>query len=107
MNPGRLGQRTTSNKVGTAVVEQGINGDMITIYDTGSTQIFVAGLHLTFPATIEGKAVHNVQNAMFASAMAFAMDGFRTNSPWFYAPLIPPPGTWSDELGYDEHPFKV
>jgi hypothetical protein len=21
--------------------------------------------------------------------------------------LIPPPGTWSDELGYDEHPFKV
>ena len=48
------------------VLEKGINGDMITIYDNG-THIPLLWTHL-IPATIEGKAMHNVQNAMFATA---------------------------------------
>ncbi|VAW46042.1 Cyanophycin synthase, partial [hydrothermal vent metagenome] len=92
---------------GTAVVlEQGINGDMITIYDSGS-HIPLLWTHL-IPATIEGKAVHNVQNAMFASGMSFAMDveleqirhGLRTFDTSFFQA----PGRMNQ---YDEHPFKV
>ena len=55
-----------------AVLEKGINGDMITFYDNG-THIPVLWSHL-IPATIEGKALHNVQNAMFAAAMAYSFD---------------------------------
>ena len=54
------------------VLEKGINGDMITIYDKGA-HIPLLWTHL-IPATIEGKAMHNVQNAMFATAMAYSFD---------------------------------
>jgi len=88
------------------VLEQGINGDMITIYDNGSHTPLL-WTHL-IPATIEGKAVHNVQNAMFAAALSYSMDkeldqirhGLRTfDSTFFQAP-----GRMNQ---YDEHPFKV
>ena len=107
MNPGHALVKEHIKQGGTAVVlEQGINGDMITIYDTGS-HIPLLWTHL-IPATIEGKAVHNVQNAMFASAMAFAMDveleqirhGLRTFDTSFFQA----PGRMNQ---YDEHPFKV
>ena len=45
-------------------------GQMITIYDHGA-HIPLLWTHL-IPATLEGRAMHNVQNAMFAAAMAFA-----------------------------------
>ncbi|MCF6226084.1 MAG: cyanophycin synthetase [Xanthomonadales bacterium] len=88
------------------VLEQGINGDMITIYDNGSHTPLL-WTHL-IPATIEGKAEHNVQNAMFAAALSYSMDveldqirhGLRTfDSTFFQAP-----GRMNQ---YDEHPFKV
>jgi cyanophycin synthetase len=88
------------------VLEQGINGEMITIYDKGA-HIPLLWTHL-IPATIEGKAIHNVQNAMFAAAMAYAMGksledirhGLRTfNTTFFQAP-----GRMNV---FDEHPFKV
>ena len=88
------------------VLEQGINGDMITIYDNGSHTPLL-WTHL-IPATIEGKAIHNVQNAMFAAALSYSMDkeldqirhGLRTfDSTFFQAP-----GRMNQ---YDEHPFKV
>ena len=47
-----------------------MNGDMITIYDNGA-HIPLLWTHL-IPATLEGRAIHNVQNAMFAAAMAFS-----------------------------------
>src|SRR5690606_24241388 len=107
MNPSHGLVKEHIKQGGAAVVlEQGINGDMITIYDSGS-HIPLLWTHL-IPATIEGKAVHNVQNAMFASAMAFAMavdleqirHGLRTfDSSFFQAP-----GRMNQ---YDEHPFKV
>ncbi|NND35588.1 MAG: cyanophycin synthetase, partial [Gammaproteobacteria bacterium] len=60
------------------------------------------------PATVEGRAMHNVQNAMFAAALAYNMDvgledirqGLRTfDSTFFQAP-----GRMNI---YDEHPFRV
>ncbi len=107
MNPAHTLVKEHIKQGGTAVVlEQGINGDMITIYDSGS-HIPLLWTHL-IPATIEGKAVHNVQNAMFASAMAFAMNidleqirhGLRTFDTSFFQA----PGRMNQ---YDEHPFKV
>ena len=60
----RLGQRAV-------VLEQGLNGDQIVIYDHGN-QIPLIWTHL-IPATLEGKALHNVENAMFTAAMAYAL----------------------------------
>ncbi|MEO1845885.1 MAG: cyanophycin synthetase, partial [Pseudomonadota bacterium] len=60
------------------------------------------------PATVEGRALHNVQNAMFAAALAYNMQvsledirhGLRTfDSSFFQAP-----GRMNI---FDEHPFKV
>jgi cyanophycin synthetase len=94
-------------KGGMAVVlEKGINGDMITIYDKGA-HIPLLWTHL-IPATIEGKATHNVQNAMFATAMAYSFDtsledirqGLRIFNTSFYQA----PGRLNI---FDEHPFKV
>lgn len=75
------------------VLEEGINGDMITLYDKG-VHLPLLWTHL-IPATLEGKARHNVQNAMFAALMAYAMGvrvedirhGLRTfDSTFFQAP---------------------
>ena len=60
----RLGKRAV-------VLEQGLNGDQIVIYDNGN-QIPLIWTHL-IPATLEGKALHNVENAMFTAAMAYAL----------------------------------
>ena len=88
------------------VLEKGMNGDLITIYDN-LTHIPILWSHL-IPATIEGKALHNVQNAMFATAMAYSFDqdldqirqGLRTfNTTFFQAP-----GRMNV---FDEHPFRV
>ncbi|OFA30418.1 cyanophycin synthetase [Glaciecola punicea] len=88
------------------VLEKGINGDMITIYDKGA-HIPLLWTHL-IPATIEGKALHNVQNAMFATAMAYSFDtsledirqGLRIFNTSFYQA----PGRLNI---FDEYPFKV
>src|SRR5690606_38650844 len=93
------------------VLEQGMNGEMITIYDGGRHSPLL-WTHL-IPATLEGKAVHNVQNAMFAAACAYALGegpmnlsldhirhGLRTFSTSYYEA----PGRLNV---YDEHPFKV
>jgi cyanophycin synthetase len=88
------------------VLEQGMNGHMITIYDNESHTPLLWS-HL-IPATVEGRALHNVQNAMFAAALAYNMNigleairhGLRTfDSTFFQAP-----GRMNI---YDEHPFRV
>ena len=75
------------------VLEAGMSGDMLTIYDNG-LHMPVLWSHL-IPATLEGKAIHNVQNAMFAAAMAYSFDvdldnirhGLRTfDTSYFQAP---------------------
>jgi cyanophycin synthetase len=87
-------------------LEEGVNGQMITLYEKGR-HIPLVWTHL-IPATLEGRAMHNVQNAMFAAAVAFSLDikldairqGLRTFDTTFYQA----PGRMNV---YDEHPFKV
>ena len=88
------------------VLEKAMNGDMITIYSKG-LHLPVLWSHL-IPATLEGKALYNVQNAMFACAMAFAfgldLDNIRHGLRTFDTSFFQAPGRTNV---YDEHPFKV
>ena len=87
-------------------LEGGVNGQMITIYDRGA-HIPLLWTHL-IPATMEGKATFNVQNAMFAAAMAFAMgvrlEDIRNGLRTFHTTFYQAPGRLNV---FDEHPFKV
>ena len=106
-NPGHALVREHIRAGGRAVsLESGVNGQMITIYDKGA-HIPLLWTHL-IPATIEGRAMHNVQNAMVAAAMAFSMglkletirQGLRTfDTTFFQAP--------GRANVFSEHPFKV
>ena len=88
------------------VLEAGINGHMITIYDKGA-HIPLLWTHLV-PATLEGRAMHNVQNAMFAAALAFSMgvklEDIRHGLRTFDTTFFQAPGRTNV---FDEHPFKV
>ena len=88
------------------VLESGIKGQMITIYDRGA-HIPLLWTHL-IPATLEGRAMHNVQNAMFAAALAFSMglklEDIRHGLRTFDTTFFQAPGRMNI---YDEHPFKV
>ena len=87
-------------------LEAGVNGQMIALYDRGS-QIPLLWTHL-IPATLEGRATHNVQNAMFAAAMAFALgiklDAIRQGLRTFDSTFFQAPGRMNV---FNEHPFKV
>src|SRR6187397_675965 len=87
-------------------LEAGVNGQMITLYDRGS-HIPLLWTHL-IPATLEGRATHNVQNAMFAASMAFSLgiklDAIRQGLRTFDTTFFQAPGRMNV---YDEHPFKV
>lgn len=88
------------------VLEEGIAGHMITIYDKGH-HIPLLWSHL-IPATVQGKALHNVQNAMFAAAMAFShgvkLEDIRHGLRTFDTTFFQAPGRLNF---YDELPFKV
>jgi cyanophycin synthetase len=92
---------------GTAVVLQpGVRGDMLAIYDA-EQYIPLLWTHL-IPATLEGKARHNVANALAAAAICYARgisvenirQGLRTFATSFYLT----PGRLNV---FDEHPFRV
>jgi cyanophycin synthetase len=87
-------------------LEAGVNGQMITIYDHGA-HIPLLWTHL-IPATLEGRATFNVQNAMFAAAMALSMgvrlEDIRHGLRTFDTTFFQAPGRMNI---YDEHPFKV
>lgn len=89
-----------------AVLERAMNGDMITIYDN-CTHISLIWTHL-IPATIEGKAMHNVQNAMFAAAVAYSfgqdIDQIRLGLKTFNTTFSQAPGRMNV---FDELPFRV
>jgi len=89
-----------------AVLEEGMNGHMITLYDGGS-HIPLLWTHL-IPATMEGRAMFNVQNAMFAAAIAYSMgvplDDIRHGLRTFDTTYFQAPGRLNV---FDEHPFKV
>ncbi|MFT4540402.1 MAG: cyanophycin synthetase [Planctomycetota bacterium] len=89
-----------------AVLEAGMGGDMITLYDNGS-HIPLLWTHLV-PATLDGKARHNVQNAMFAAAICFSMgvklDEIRLGLRTFDTTFFQAPGRMNI---CDDHPFRV
>ncbi|ABX03265.1 MAG TPA: cyanophycin synthetase [Herpetosiphon sp.] len=88
------------------VVEKGVNGDMVTLYDKGR-HIPLLWTHL-IPATLEGRAKFNVANALAAAALAYSLgisienirQGLRTFTTSFYQT----PGRLNV---FDEHPFRV
>ncbi len=88
------------------VLEQGMNGDMITLYDNGAHYPLL--WTYLIPATMEGRATHNVQNAMFAAALGYSMgkslDDIRHGLRTFDTTFFQAPGRMNV---YDEHPFKV
>jgi cyanophycin synthetase len=87
-------------------LEAGVNGQMITLYDRGG-HIPLLWTHL-IPATLEGRATHNVQNAMFAAGMAFSLgiklDAIRQGLRTFDTTFFQAPGRMNV---FNEHPFKV
>jgi cyanophycin synthetase len=107
MDPGHelVGEHIKAGGRG-VVLESGIKGQMITLYDHGA-HIPLLWTHL-IPATLEGRALHNVQNAMFAAAMAFSMglklEDIRHGLRTFDTTFFQAPGRMNI---YDEHPFKV
>lgn len=88
------------------VLEQGMAGHMLTLYDAGA-HMPILWSH-AIPATMEGKALHNVQNAMFAAAITFSMgvslDEIRLGLQTFDTTFVQAPGRMNI---YDQHPFKV
>ncbi|MBK9263751.1 MAG: cyanophycin synthetase [Polyangiaceae bacterium] len=88
------------------VLEQGVNGEMITIYD-GDRHIPLTWTHLV-PATFEGKAKFNVENALAAAAIAYSMgislEHIRQGLRTFTTSFFQAPGRCNV---FDEHPFRV
>lgn len=88
------------------VLEEGMNGQMITIYDNGA-HMPLLWTHL-IPATLDGRATHNVQNAMFAAAITYSMgktlEDIRQGLQTFDTTYFQAPGRMNI---FDELPFKV
>jgi cyanophycin synthetase len=88
------------------VLEAGMGGRMITIYDKGA-HVPLLWTH-DVPCTVDGKAMHNVQNAMFAAAIAYAMgtklDEIRHGLRTFDTTYFQAPGRMNI---FDDHPFRV
>ena len=88
------------------VLEAGINGHMITLYDSGVQSPLL--WTVLIPATLEGKALHNVQNAMFAAGIAYNMglklEDIRHGLRTFATSYFQAPGRMNI---FTEHAFTV
>jgi len=88
------------------VLEQGMGGNMLALYDNGQ-HIPLLWSHL-IPATLDGRALHNVQNAMFAAAITFSMgvglEDIRHGLRTFDTSFFQAPGRMNI---FHDHPFKV
>ncbi len=107
MNPGHSLVKEHIRAGGPAVVlEEGINGQMITLYDNGAHMPLLWSHQI--PATLDGRAKHNVQNAMFAASMAYSMDlkleDIRHGLQTFDTTFFQAPGRMNV---FHDHPFKV
>ena len=95
----RLGHRAV-------VLEQTDHGEMIALWDKGQHIPLIRPQLI--PATMEGKAQHNTQNAMFVAAMAYSLgkslDDIRQGLRTFDVSFSQTPGR---NNVYDEHGFRV
>jgi len=87
-------------------LEEGLSGRMIVLYQNGEQVPLLLARQV--PATVEGYAVHNVQNAMFAAAIAHGMgigvENIRQGLRTFTADFFQTPGRLNF---YNELPFRV
>jgi cyanophycin synthetase len=87
-------------------LEPGLNGRMLVLYN-GERKIPLLWAR-QIPATMEGRAVHNIQNAMFAAAIAHGMgvevDNVRQGLRTFSNDFFQTPGRLNF---YNEHSFRV
>jgi cyanophycin synthetase len=94
------------NKGKAVALEEGLNGRMIVLYE-GEEQIPLLWAR-QIPATIEGHALHNIQNAMFAAAishsMGISLENIRQGLRTFTTDFFQTPGRMNF---YNEHPFRV
>ena len=101
-----LVRRHIRNKGRAMALEEGLNGRMIVLYE-GEEQIPLLWAR-QIPATVEGHALHNVQNAMFAAAIAYSMgislENVRQGLRTFTTDFFQTPGRMNF---YNEHPFRV
>ncbi|MBX3083611.1 MAG: cyanophycin synthetase [Anaerolineae bacterium] len=89
-----------------AVLEKGVNGEMLTLYDDGR-HIPLLWSHL-IPATYEGHARFNSANALAAAAIAYCMNAtveqIRSGLVSFAMTFSNTPGRMNV---FDEYPFRV
>ncbi|HEX3525693.1 MAG TPA: cyanophycin synthetase [Thermoanaerobaculia bacterium] len=87
-------------------LEEGLTGPNLVLY-RGDEQIHLLAAR-QIPATLDGKASHNVQNAMFAAAIAVGLglgvDDIRQGLRTFSLDFFQAPGRMNF---YNEHPFRV
>lgn len=107
MNPRDDMVREHVRKGGRAVVlEAGVNGDMLTLYDDGK-HIPLLWAHL-IPATYEGHARFNIANAMAAAGVALGLganvEAVRLGLRTFVMTFYQAPGRMNI---FDEYPFRV
>src|SRR4030095_7880209 len=101
-----LVRRHIRNRGRAVALEEGLNGRMIVLYE-GEENIPLL-LARQIPATVDGHALHNIQNAMFAAAIAHALgislDNIRQGLRTFTTDFFQTPGRMNF---YNEHPFRV
>jgi len=99
-------RRHIRDKGRAVALEEGLNGRLIVLYE-GEEQIPLLWAR-QIPATVEGHAIHNVQNAMFATAIAHALgvslENIRQGLRTFTTDFFQTPGRMNF---YNEHPFRV
>jgi cyanophycin synthetase len=87
-------------------LEESLNGRLIALYD-GEEHVPVLWAH-QIPATVDGHALHNVQNAMFATGIALGMgvslENIRLGLRTFSTDFFQAPGRLNF---YNELPFRV
>jgi cyanophycin synthetase len=87
-------------------LEETLNGPRLILYE-GEDPIPLL-LARQIPATVEGHARHNVQNAMFAAAIAYglgvSLENIRQGLRTFTTDFFQTPGRMNF---YNEHPFRV
>jgi len=87
-------------------LEEGLNGRMLVLYQ-GEDQIPLLWARQV-PASVEGRALHNIQNAMFAAAVASGLgvevEDIRQGLRTFSSDFFQAPGRLNF---YNEHPFRV
>jgi cyanophycin synthetase len=94
-------------KKGRAVaLEEGLNGHMLVLYQGEKQTPLLWARHV--PATVDGRALYNIQNAMFAAAIAHGMgvgvENIRQGLRTFTTDFFQAPGRLNF---YHEHPFRV